>query len=188
MASADFSTWLTKQQAADRLGVSTKTVEQFAKDRKLEQAVWRRPDGGPALAVFCPDDVDRIASARRGEAVPFVLPAIPTSNGNGHGAPALATASAPDLDVRRALAAGLAEFAAALQSLTAQSSQTSQSSQKSANPFLTVAEAAAEARVSERLIRRWMRTGKLPFEREPRSQWTAEDRGWRIRRKDLEAL
>jgi hypothetical protein len=54
--------------------------------------------------------------------------------------------------------------------------------------YVTLQEAAAIKRVSDRLLLRWIRNGSLVAEREPRSVWTKEDRGWRIQRKDLEAL
>src|ERR1700730_4718481 len=83
----DYSTWLTKQQAADALGVSTKTVEKLAQERKLEQAVWRRPTGGVPIAVYFPDDVARIASERHQAPQAFVLPATQpaAASSNGHG-------------------------------------------------------------------------------------------------------
>lgn len=36
----DLSGWLTKQQAADIIGVSTKTIEQFTQQGKLQSAKW----------------------------------------------------------------------------------------------------------------------------------------------------
>ena len=79
-------TWLTKQQAATAIGVTTKTVERLAQDQKLQQASWRRPTGGPEVAVYHPADVARLAKERRPGAAPFVLPAAADANGNGtHG-------------------------------------------------------------------------------------------------------
>ena len=184
MSDPEYATWLTKQQAADRLGVSTKTVEVFAKEKKLEQAVWRPQGRGMPRVVYHPDDVDRMAAERRGEAVPFVLPAGPPGNGNGHATLARSTAPPADLDVRRALAAGLTEFAAALRSLSSESSQSSQSSQRSETSqtptlYLTIAEASAFAGLSQAYLRRKCQAG-----------WTGaiKDGAWKIRRKDLEAL
>lgn len=184
MTSADYSTWLTKQQAADRIGCSTKTVEQFAKDRKIEQAVWRREGRGMPLAVYEPTDVARIAAERRGEAVPFVVPAV--GNGNGHGTVQIAHAGSapPDEDAQRALASGLSAFALALQRLTSHSSESSQSSQSFEKLFLTVDEAAATLNWTPRDLRRVIRAGELPAKFKERRDW----RTWRIRRRDLEAL
>lgn len=75
MPKADYSTWLTKQQAADAIGVSTKTVEQLAKDRKIQAARWKRPETGATIVVYHPGDVQRIREERNPDAEPFVLPA-----------------------------------------------------------------------------------------------------------------
>ncbi len=181
---ADYSTWLTKQQAAEAIGVSTKTVEQLAKDRKLEQAVWRRPTGGPPLAVYHPDDVDRIARERHPEPPAFVLPAVPTTNGNGHGVIARAVPRSTGPDLSGALVAMLAEFAAALQTVTASAAATSQNSQKSDTLFLTVDEAAAYLNWTPRDLRKAIRSGEVSCRHRQQRNW----RTWRIRRKDLEAL
>src|SRR5436853_5992083 len=144
MATPDYATWFTKQQAADAIGVSTKTVEQLAKDRKVEQARWRRPEGGPELAVYHPDDVARIAQERHQAPAPFVLPAVPaTGNGNGQGSPPNGLARTPnqtgaDADPLRALAGA---FVALL-------SEKSQNSEKSQKGFLTIPEAAAATGLS----------------------------------------
>jgi excisionase family DNA binding protein len=184
MTTPDYSTWLTKQQVADAIGCSTKTVEQLAKDRKIEQALWRREGRGMPLAVYDPSDVARIAAARRGEAVPFVLPAV--GSGNGHGAVGIArTAHVPaEAEAQRALASGLSAFAVALQALTSHSSESSQSSQSSQHLFLTVTEAAEVLNWTPRDLRRAIRAGEVPARNTARRDW----RTWRIRRRDLETL
>ena len=156
----DYTGWLTKQQAADAIGVSTKTIEKFAQERKIEQARWQRPTGGPLVAVYQPDDVGRLATERRGEHVPFVMPAI------GTGAIALATRP-PDPG-----AAGLGALLGALQA-------TAEKFQKPSALFLTLPEAAAFTGLSQAYLRRLLEAGTLTAIR---------DRGWRIRRRDLEAL
>ena len=45
----DYSTWLTKQQAADAIGVSTKQIERWTQEKRLQVAKWKRPEGGPRL-------------------------------------------------------------------------------------------------------------------------------------------
>lgn len=176
----DYATWLTKQQAADRIGCSTKTVEQFAKDRKIEQAVWRRDGRGMPLAVYDPTDVARVAAERRGEAVPFVVP--PVGNGNGHGSVSLArpAAGSPDAEAQQALAAGLTAFALALQSLTSHSSESSQSSQSFEKLFLTIAEASAVSGLSRTYLKRACASETLKALR--------DGRRWKIKRTDLETL
>ena len=46
----DYSTWLTKQQAAEVIGVSTKLIEALAKEKKLQAAKWKRPESGACQA------------------------------------------------------------------------------------------------------------------------------------------
>lgn len=48
--------WLTKQQAADALGVSTRTVQQLASEGKL-RTLKRAVEGGAPIAIYDPDDV-----------------------------------------------------------------------------------------------------------------------------------
>jgi hypothetical protein len=70
----DLSSWLSKAQAAEALGVSTKTVEKLAEDKVIQKQTWRRA-GKPAIAVYHPDDVQRERKKRNPEAEPFVVPA-----------------------------------------------------------------------------------------------------------------
>ncbi len=179
MTSPDYSTWLTKQAAADAIGVSTKTIEQLAKDKQIEQAAWRPQNRGMPRAVYQPDDVARIAAERRGEAAPFVLPpgVPPPANGNGHrpvNALTIGTQALPSgEDVLRLV------FALAQQRLTSGSSGGSSSSERVEKPFVTIREASGMTGLTQAYLRRQVEAGTLPAIR---------DRGWRIRRKDLEAL
>lgn len=182
MATLDYSTWLTKQAAADAIGVSTKTIEQLAKDRKIEQAAWRPEGRGAERAVYNPDDVARIVATRRPAAQGFVLPAIPTPpNGNGaHPSPATALATTRPGAAGPEAARSFLE--AMLTQLISQSSEISHgTSQSSQNPalFLTVAEAAALTGLTQAYLRRQIDGGFLS---------AIKDRGWRIRRRDLEQL
>jgi excisionase family DNA binding protein len=167
----DYSTWPTKQQAADAIGVTTKSIERFAQDGKLQQARWRRPTGGPDLVVYHPADVARIAAARRpapntGFLVRGEEASTPGSPINGSSALAPVPAGAvPGDDMLRAV------FAAALRAVSA-TSQTD-------TLFVTVPEAAAVTGLTQAYLRRLIADKTLPAIR---------DRGWRIRRRDLEAL
>jgi excisionase family DNA binding protein len=179
MATLDYSTWLTKQQAADTIGVSTKTVESLAKDRKIEQAAWRPQGRGAERAVYNPDDVARIAADRTPGRPAFVLPAVSTpTNGNrdqaGHHTQ-LATASRGAAGPE----AAAAYLQAMLTAILGASSQTSESSQKSETTFLTVAEASAVTGLTQAYLLRAIAAQTLP---------AVKDRGWRIRRRDLEQL
>jgi excisionase family DNA binding protein len=175
MPDPDYASWLTKDQAADAIGVTTKTIERLAQDSKIQQARWRRPTGGPELAVYHPDDVARIASERRQGPLPaFVVPAAPNrpangnGNGNGSGTHALERVPAavlPGDDLLRILVTAAVKFM----------SETSQTSAL----FVSIPEAATLSGLSKACIRRLIATGKLQAIR---------DRSWRIRRRDLEQL
>lgn len=164
----DLSTWLTKEQAAAALGVATKTIERMAQRGLVQQALWKRP-GLPVLAVYEPDDVARLAKDRDPGPLPaFVLPA--PGNGNGHGlVPADAgIKNIPGEDLLRAL------VTAALRVV----SETSETPAPMAL-FLTLEQAAAYCGLSETYLRRQIAAGALK---------AVKDRGWRIRRADLDEL
>jgi len=175
----DYSTWLTKQEAAAAMGVTTKTVERFVQAGQIQQARWQRDGRGPLLAVYHPTDVDRMAATRRqGPPAPFLVttPDVPT-NGNGHRALARVPAAAdagiqniPGDDLLRALVLGARRVL----------SETSETS----TLYLTVDEAAAVLNWTPRDLRRAIRDGDVPCRFGERRNW----RRWRIRRKDLEAL
>lgn len=179
MSAPDYSTWLTKQQAADAIGVTTKTVERFVQAGQIQQTRWQPAGRGPLRAVYCPEDVARIALERTPGPLPaFLVPAARDThaNGNGHGSTALAPSSQlsalshPELpssgeDLLKALVAALGNSM----------SQTSQTS----TLFLTLAEASAVSGLSQACLRRKIEDRTLAAER---------DRGWKIRRRDLEAL
>lgn len=165
MADPDYATWLPKQQAADAIGVSTKTLESMAKAGQLQQAFWRRPTGGPALAVYHPGDVARLAKARHPAPAPFVLPADQTPAGrNGHGEHALVsidtaggiTAAQPDDDPIRLL------FAAALRAVTSENSQKSAPPPGNLDaPWLTEAQALWLSGLAVRQLHRQRRSGAV---------------------------
>jgi excisionase family DNA binding protein len=173
MSEIDLSTWLTKQQAADRLGVSTKAIERYAQAKKLEQR-FRRQAGTPDVAVYFPDDVDRMVLQRQRTAPGgFLVPGqTVASNGNGH-----AESTALKLPGVTPSAADLLQviFAAAVQAV----SQTSQTG-VSETLFLTIPEAAAVSGLSRTYLKRQLEAGTLKGIR--------DGRRWRIRRTDLEAL
>jgi excisionase family DNA binding protein len=59
----DLSTWLTKTQAATRLGTSVKTIERLARRKQLRQRTRQTANSQPA-AVYDPAEVERIAEKR----------------------------------------------------------------------------------------------------------------------------
>ncbi len=172
MSDPDYSTWVTKQHAADAIGVTTKTVERFVQAGQIQQARWQPHGRGQTIVVYHPEDVARVAQARQqGPLAPFVVPLQDgPAHRNGHGgSTALALTPPPPPpgdDVLRML------FAAALRAV-------SETSQTSTSLFLTLPEAAEVSGLSETYLRRRIANGTLKAEK---------DRGWKIRRKDLEQL
>lgn len=70
----DYSTWYTKDQAAEALEVCTATVQDLQKAGKLESVMWKRPTGGMKIRVYNPADVERERKERIPDAPPFVMP------------------------------------------------------------------------------------------------------------------
>jgi len=180
--------WITKREAATLVAVDERTIERKARAGMI--ASRRRP-GFPTR--YWQADVEKWRQTGKGAVQTGVLETVPASNGNGHGA--LASLRPPasvfeDALVELVQAAQRAFTRAPIGPTGPTEGPTGPTltPAEHAAQYLTLAEAAAHKRVSERLVRRWIREGALPVEREPRSVWTAADRGWRIRRKDLEAL
>jgi hypothetical protein len=172
---ADYATWLTKDQAAAAIGVTTKTIERLTQDGQIQSARWQPQGRGPQRVVYHPDDVARLAQARRqGPLPPFVLP-VPkdvTPNGNGHHGQALAHAATsavsrfPDIGPGADL---LHILVAAAQRVLSETSQTRPA-------YVDKTEALAIAGVSYGALRDAVRAGEV------------KQRGRRYRRTDLEAL
>lgn len=179
MTDTDLSTWLTIAEAAKTIGASTRTIERLAHGRKLEQRL-RPQAGSPPVAVYNPVDVARVASERAPARSPFVLPADPTGNANGRGDQIVSGASqggsalalpAGDDPIRQL-------FAAALRAVLSPPSPTVAAT-VAEKSFLTIKEAAAVTGLTQAYLRRLIDDKTLPAIR---------DRGWRIRRRDLELL
>jgi hypothetical protein len=161
--------WYTKHDASNKIGVSTKTIEQFAKAGKIQQVMYKRPSGGPKVAVYEPADVDRLAAERKAESEPPPPPFVMPAGANGNGARASARSLA-----RVATTNG--DAAAILHALMTAAQKGSQSSEKL---FLTIPEAAQISGLSEAYIRRACKTEKLA---------AIKDGGWKIKRAALVAL
>ena len=159
----DYSTWYTKQQAAEIIGVSTKTVEQFAKDGQIQQARWKRPTGGPKVSVYAPEDVDRVVG-KRANGTAYVMPqsAYPPANGD-------MTSTAV---VKHAHRGGNVDGAALLQAVL----QAVQRGSETEKLFLTIPEASRFTGLTEGLLRRQCQAGTLA---------AIKDGGWKIRRTAL---
>jgi hypothetical protein len=160
----DDSTWLTKVDAAARAGVTTKTIERWAADGKLQQATWHRPNG-PRLAVFHPGDVERLARELNPTLPPFVEPVQQTAVGEPASTQALA-ARAPDVP------AAIATFIGLVQALVSQMSETSQTSV--APRYVDTATALAHTGIGLRDLHRERRTGTVKARRK-NGRWV-----WRV--------
>ena len=70
--------WLTKQQASESLGVSTKSVEAYIA-KGLIQSVLKPRVGKPPILVLHPGDVDKLREERQQQQQPqtFLVPAGP---------------------------------------------------------------------------------------------------------------
>jgi hypothetical protein len=177
VAGPDLAHWLTKPAAAEAIGVSTKTVEQLATDGQLETALWRRPGGGARIRVYNPDDVARVATARRTEAPAFVLPdgtalapAIAPTNGHGTLAPAPAGSALETL--------AQAVLTAALRTVGG-SENLLRSGPTSEKLFVDLAEAAVITGLPVPALRRRLKVRAIDVIRSDRLY---------VRRRDLEGL
>jgi hypothetical protein len=178
MAETDLSDWLPVLDAAAAIGCSKRTLERRHQAWSIEQRL-RRQEGTPPVAVYNPDDVHRIASERHQAPPPFVLGAVqPSGNGNGRNGrnisidtSALARQPAADDPIHQF-------FAYVLHAL--QSPPSPPVAEKLAESlYLNLQQASARSGLSKTYLRRQIASGTLKAVR---------DRGWRIRRKDLEAL
>jgi excisionase family DNA binding protein len=174
----DYATWLTKAQAAEAMGVTPKTVERFVHDGKIQHTRWQPGGRGPTRVVYHPDDVARVAAERqRGPLPPFLVPGPPVAptNGNGHQALARVPADLTTSSLSQTGGAGEEFFRVLVAAAVRVRSETSQTSVA----FLTITEASAFTGLTQAFLKRMIAQGTLT---------AIKDRGWKIRRKDLEAL
>lgn len=180
MTPPDYATWVTKQQAAEAIGVTTKTVERLVQAGQIQQARWQRDGRGPLLAVYQPDDVARIALERhRGPLPPFLVPpgAEVPANGNGHSGLSAIDPRAISNQESESLVSGddvLKVLVAAAVRVLSETSQTP-------TLYVTVRDAAAILGLSQADVHALIHDGDLPHRLTRRG-------GIRIRRKDLEQL
>lgn len=154
----DVSHWLTKQQAAQALGVSIKTVENLHSSKQLQKAKRTRP-GLPPIAVYHPDDVERLRKARQPpNGQPFVLPA---------------NASLPA--ARDTVVPNKLDFSVLFENLSRTSNV-----RIAERVYLTMAEASAYSGLPRTHLHNLIKEATLPA--------LKTGAGWRIRRRDLESL
>lgn len=168
----DFSQWRTKHEAAVILDCSTKTIEKFSQDGKLQMSQWRRPSGGPKIAVFHPGDVEKLRAARAAKHHAFVMQGSAVLD---------ESAVATKVDNR------LLQIFTALTEAKSEPAKLLGTTSQSRKPevaikdrvYLTVAEASAYAGIPEGQLRRLIQDGKLPSRKEGHT---------RVKRTDLEKL
>jgi excisionase family DNA binding protein len=165
---ADFVGWLTKQEAANAIGVSTKTVEKLAADGRLHQGK-RAQLGRPPAAVYHPDDVETLRRERNPGGAPFLLPRLAETSQKLSPTSQMSTVEA---------------FIESFRTFISHSTQTSSNGSVPVRiperVFLSLTEASAYSGLPRTHLRVLMRDGKLAAIR--------TGRGWRIRRIDLESL
>jgi len=178
MAATDLSTWLTVDETAGQIGCSKRTVERLGRAKQLEQRL-RRQEGTPPVAVYNPDDVQRIASERQRAPAPFVLPTGSNhGNGNGHraqgsGLPDTTSALSPIRDTEDPIRLFCAAMVRVLQSPPSPPLAESRGGEPA---YVAKPEALALAGISEHELRRAVQAGEV------------KRRGRRYRRTDLEQL
>lgn len=178
VADIDYATWLTKDQAAEAIGVTPKTVERFVDDGKIQKAYWQPGGRGPTRVVYQPDDVAKLAAARQpGPLPPFLMPGPPAVPANGNGRP---SSDPPEALARVPADPGMKSIPGdeVLWLLTTAMRVMSETSQTS-TLYLNLQEAAAFTGLTVTFLRRMIKLGTLT---------AIKDRGWKIRKKDLEAL
>jgi hypothetical protein len=163
-------------EAMAETGCSKRTIERLAAARQIERRL-RPQAGSPAIAVYNPEDVARIAVARRPAATAFVVPASTTGNGNGHGLTYPKHADGLSFDT---LAGDPIRQLAAVILKALQSPPSPPVAESVAErPWVDVPTAAALLGRSQAYVRRQITAGRLHAER---------DRCLLVRRQDLEAL
>ena len=168
-AKPQYTDWLTKENAAAALNVSTKTLERMAARKLIESRDYKRPEGGAVRKIYHPADVARMRKKLQPDAAPFVLPAEPAASPPARAAQPPAAGS-----LTRALETTLAAQIANAAQIIARAV---------ASPdfwpiFLTRRQAADYSGLPRTLIMRAILAGDLPA--------IKTGRGWRIRRVDLE--
>jgi len=164
----DYSGWLNKAQAAEAIGVSTKTVEKLAEEKHLQMAMWKRPTGGAAIAVYHPGDVERIRKERNPDAPPFVLPSVSEASESSQ--------NTAMVHVPKVSSEALPALALLVEAIRAATPTEPPIDKKL---FLTLAEAASYAGLPKSYLHGLIVEGKLKG---------IKAGGWRIRRSDLEQI
>jgi excisionase family DNA binding protein len=192
----DLSHWLPKKEVAGILNVSTKSVEKFYQDGKIQGRRWLRPSGRARIMVYHPADVEALRKAREYHP-PFMVRTAPPTPASASGLTAYPSSPARVEEMAASFAASIAQaIRAALQEGPKQ--QPAQGAppkllgdgkkkQRPAKPwveikdrvYLTVREASAYLGWPQTQVRAAIAAGKLE----------ALGEGYmRVRRRDLDLL
>ncbi len=136
LAKQNYDLWVTKDTAAEALGISVRSIERMVADGRLEQ-VHRNYPGRPPIALINPEDVKKASDMMVSKATLL----------EGAGSRALSNVG-QHLGPFAALAAHMAEF--------------SQHYARERTLFLTLDAAATYSGLSKRLLRRSVKAGQLP--------------------------
>lgn len=179
MTDQDLLDWPSKQEAADRLGVTVKTIERLTRAGKLERRFRNRPGTSP-IAVYDPKDVTTVQAERSRPQPPHVQAAPPAGNGAGPYAMDAALTAAPGTPDVQHVVTILSEIGALFQKTLSHTSHTPSHTAI----FLTVEQAAEYLNWTPGNVRMAIQSGELTARKPNRRDW----RTWRIRRRDLDAL
>lgn len=169
----DLATWLSKNEAADFLGVSIKTIERLASEREIEVR-YRHVEGRRPEPVYNPADMDR-EKEKRTPAFFRMPPERPEKNSHAKSdASETKTLAVPRLKLNPlALLHQLANVALA---------HAAPEVPLDKKLWLTLNEAEQYAGLSRRYLMRKITAGEIGYMRDGRGH------GYKLRRTDLEAL
>src|ERR1700752_750867 len=153
--------WVTEPEAARRLGISDRQLRTWAAQGKRPERRYRPRPGKKAEAVYNPRDVEELTAARP-VVISTEVPAVPASTRQ------TPTSIAP-----------WAVLTPYLERLT-KAVEPRLEPPPPVVPWVTMADAAQIAGLSENLLRNLVRAGKLGCLR--------DRQGWKVRRGDLEHL
>ncbi len=145
------SEWITKEQAAEELKISTRTLERHIRAARIETKKEQRPGRTPE--VLCRSkDVDALRPDT------FLMPAAAAAPLATRATAATATATTP---ATPQLSESQALTLAALKALATITTRPAEAVSKIDRPWLSVDEAAARSGLSRRLIRKLIGAGDI---------------------------
>ena len=171
--------WITKAEAAVLLDVDERTIERRARAGRISAKA--RP-GFPTLYLAA--DVEMLRQTSPGEVQTGILEAVPPASSNGSGAmAALRRDSSPFEDrlaeLLQVVIGAIVHGPTGATGPTGGPTSPTLSAEERASQYIRLEEAAAIKGFTVARMRRLCQTESVP---------AIKDRGWKIRRKDLEQL